>query len=81
MTYSHDKTILARLGFQDPDAKDPLHDLACEYMALEENVLKLREMTQASEIPTQVIGQEFERDNQDNTYRRISKFKITESNH
>lgn len=44
MTHSHDRTLLARLGFQDPDLKEPVHDLACEYVSLEENALKLREL-------------------------------------
>lgn len=44
MTHSHDRTLLARLGFQDPDLKEPIHDLACEYIALEENALTLQEL-------------------------------------
>ncbi len=32
MTHSHDRTMLARLGFSDPDKQDPLHDLACRYL-------------------------------------------------
>jgi hypothetical protein len=44
MTHAHDKTLLARFAFADPDAKDPLHDLGCEYIALEENALKLLNM-------------------------------------
>lgn len=31
--HSHDRTLLARLGFSDPDKKDPTHDLACAYLA------------------------------------------------
>lgn len=33
MTHSHDRTLLASLGFADPDKREPLHDLACEYLA------------------------------------------------
>ena len=33
MTHAHDRTLLASLGFADPDKKDPLHDLACQYLA------------------------------------------------
>ena len=36
MAYAHDRTLLASLGFADPDKKDPRHDLACQYMALSE---------------------------------------------
>jgi hypothetical protein len=32
MTHSHDRTLLASLGFSDPDKREPLHDLACEYL-------------------------------------------------
>jgi hypothetical protein len=28
-----DRTLLAILGFQDPDRKDPMHDWACQYLA------------------------------------------------
>jgi hypothetical protein len=30
---AHDRTLLANLAFADPDKKDPLHDLACQYVA------------------------------------------------
>lgn len=30
--HSHDKTMLAKLGFADPDKKDPHHDQACLYL-------------------------------------------------
>jgi hypothetical protein len=44
MTYAHDKTLLARLGFQDPDAREPLHDLGCEYIALERSTISLQKL-------------------------------------
>lgn len=31
--HSHDRTLLSRLGFSDPDKKEPRHDLACRYLA------------------------------------------------
>jgi hypothetical protein len=30
--HSHDRTLMARLGFSDPDKKDPRHDWACQYL-------------------------------------------------
>lgn len=33
MAHSHDRTLLASLGFLDPDKREPLHDLACEYLS------------------------------------------------
>jgi len=33
MAYSHDKTLLAKLGFADPDKSTARHDLACTYCA------------------------------------------------
>lgn len=30
--YAHDRTLLASLGFADPDKKNPIHDLGCEYL-------------------------------------------------
>lgn len=42
--HSHDRTLLARLGFSDPDKKDPRHDLACQYLALPENQERFAEM-------------------------------------
>jgi len=32
--HAHDRTMLANLGFADPDKRNPLHDLACQYLAL-----------------------------------------------
>lgn len=43
MTRSTDRTLLASLGFADPDKKNPLHDLACQYLALPENAARLVE--------------------------------------
>ncbi len=39
--HSHDRTLIAKLGFADPDKKDPRHDLACQFLALPENAAKL----------------------------------------
>lgn len=30
--HAHDRTLLAKLGFADPDRGNPLHDLACRYL-------------------------------------------------
>lgn len=31
--HSHDRTLLAKMGFADPDKKNPRHDWACQYLA------------------------------------------------
>lgn len=41
MTHAHDTTLLARLGFSDPDRRNPLHDAACQYLVQESTVQKL----------------------------------------
>lgn len=41
MAHSHDRTLLAALGFQDPDKKDPKHTLACQYLCQPEVALRL----------------------------------------
>ncbi len=41
MAYSHDRTLLASLAFADPDKKDPLHDLGCQYIGRPEVVAAL----------------------------------------
>lgn len=35
--HSHDRTLLARLGFADSDKTNPEHDRACRYLSLPEN--------------------------------------------
>lgn len=42
--HAHDRTMLAGLGFADPDKKDPRHDWACQYLAEPERAAKLPEM-------------------------------------
>jgi hypothetical protein len=37
--HSHSRTLLAKLGFGDVDRKSPRHDLACNYLALRNDVL------------------------------------------
>lgn len=39
MTHSLNRTMLANLGFADPDKREPDHDLACEYLS--QNALTL----------------------------------------
>ena len=36
MMHSHDRTMLAKFGFADPDRKEPLHDVACQYLVSKE---------------------------------------------
>ena len=31
--YAYERTLLAKLGFADPDRREPLHDMACPYLA------------------------------------------------
>jgi hypothetical protein len=44
VAHSHDRTLLARLGFADPDKREPRHDLACQHLALPENHERLARM-------------------------------------
>lgn len=39
--YAHERTMLARLGFADPDRADPQHDLACQYLSTADAVRRL----------------------------------------
>jgi hypothetical protein len=52
MTHSHDRTLLAALGFADPDKREPLHDLACEYLAEESQRERLMRLAGVSEKAT-----------------------------
>lgn len=45
--HSHDRTMLAGLGFADPDKRDPRHDLACQYIAAPEVARRLAEAVAA----------------------------------
>ena len=41
--HSHDRTLIAKLGFADADKQDPRHDLACEYLATDNRLLTVFE--------------------------------------
>lgn len=41
MAHSHDRTLLAQLGFSDKDKKNPRHDLACRYLSQKDVLPKL----------------------------------------
>lgn len=42
--HSHDRTLLARLGFADPDKREPMHDRACAYLAEDAQARRLVSM-------------------------------------
>jgi len=39
--HAHERTLLARLGFADPDRRDAVHDLACRYLTTEPALRRL----------------------------------------
>jgi hypothetical protein len=41
--HGHERTLLARFGFADPDRRDALHDLACRYLTSEPAIRRLVE--------------------------------------
>lgn len=51
--HSHDRTLLAQLGFADRDKQNPLHDLACQYLIQPEQAHRLAGMCQdvCEELP------------------------------
>lgn len=48
--HSHDRTLLAKLGFQDKDKGDPRHDLACQYLKQPEVAERLVGMMYPDEL-------------------------------
>lgn len=42
--HAHDRTLIASLGFADPDKNSAVHDLGCQYLALPENHARLGRM-------------------------------------
>ena len=65
MAHSHQQTLLSRLGFADPDHKDPRHTLACEYLCKPEVAEKIVRVIGYSlekpEIPPDTIVSAYER--------------------
>lgn len=43
MMHSHDRTLLASLGFKDPDKANPEHDQACLFLSQPDTLTKLSE--------------------------------------
>ena len=39
--HAHERTYLAKLGFSDPDLREPIHDLACQYMKTQPTLERL----------------------------------------
>lgn len=58
MAHSHDSTLLARLGFADPDRRNPLHDAACQYLAQESKARKLADMLLMGKRPASPESEE-----------------------
>ena len=54
MSRAHEFTLLAKLGFADPDRGNPLHDAACQYLAQEEKARKILGMFPHPEIKARI---------------------------
>jgi hypothetical protein len=54
--YSHERTMLAKLGFADPDRREPLHDVACRYLSTEPAVRRLVTHLGLERGPTTIQG-------------------------
>ena len=39
--HSHERTMLAKLGFADPDRREQRHDVACQYLATPDAIRRL----------------------------------------
>lgn len=50
-THPHDQSCLASLAFGDPDKNNPLHDQACRYLTLPENVAKIASVVLGEKFP------------------------------
>lgn len=55
MTHSHDRTLLASIGFADPDKKDPMHDLACEYLMQPKQSRRIVELVEPRDVDEGLI--------------------------
>jgi hypothetical protein len=44
MAHAHDQTLLSRLGFNDPDRRNHIHDLACQYIADHANACRFSDL-------------------------------------
>lgn len=51
--HSHDRTLIASLGFADPDKRSGLHDIACQYLAEPEQAQKLAELVKRKDARAQ----------------------------
>lgn len=55
--HSSDRTLLASLGFADPDKKDRRHTLACQYLAQPEVMARVVQSVRGASLPTFTIGE------------------------
>jgi hypothetical protein len=78
MAHAHDRTLLASLGFNDVDKKDPLHDLGCQYLARPE-IFNVLELVSSKGQPLLADHAEFERiiSKGENQYRSTIGFLDT----
>lgn len=48
--HSHDRTMIASMGFADPDKKEPLHELACQFLIQRAVAEKIGAMTRPDRV-------------------------------
>jgi len=73
--HSYNRTLLAKLGFADPDKKESRHDLACKYMGLEENHVRATKMILPSFDRSSVSRSPVPHISQDLHYKTRLRFK------
>ena len=67
--HSSNRTLIASLGFADPDKKNPLHDIACQYLAIADNAYQV---ISSLRIPQPTAEEAFELNGKQGAYKRES---------
>lgn len=68
--HSHEKTLLSKFGFSDPDRRSSLHDLACQYLMTDEVCQRFIQYAKIEHDFVHYEGGNYEGDNYRHDYSR-----------
>ena len=75
--HAHDRTMLARLGFADPDKSDSRHDRACQYLSMPSTIHRIVHLLDLEKDPAAYQWKDSRSEETGTEHRSLARFRVT----